>query len=988
MIPMGVFNLLLYFFADCFIYIFSFLKEDTRVALNHHFCAFAFNKVFSLGFFIFFTFFSIVLSFFLPYFIVTFFLWISLPWAFFIFTFFFLLCSFTILLASFWAYFKLDIDVLDLGDGPFSIFSFNPISLFFHALNFVFLRLIDSRPWTFIDIFFFSIIFYHWASFFHFLSPLFFNFSYLPFGNFFSYVYGRFSEAATVVYLTASFNVFLLLLIDGCYSPYYIFFLSELRSVFSFFGVFFCFPLQLCYIPFPVFPNFFPSVGSSVFSISIIFLTRKIFQFIPYGRTDKFFKDLADDRYLILYYYLMYSLILLAPFFTLLFAFVFSFFSFFRLSGWSALSRLGGSFSAVLVLSSTFVSMILSLDAFFTCVFHSFNFVYSLPLSPLFRLGWVDVEWSFFLDSLTAAMFVLITVVSFFIQLFSFSYMSEDASRVRFMFYLCFFMVAMLLLVSSPNLLQMFFGWELVGLASFLLINFWFARNDANAAAFKAMAFNRVGDCFFVLSIIIFAYTCGSWSFDLIFCVSYFDPSFLTSLAFFFLIIAAFAKSAQFFFHSWLPDAMEGPTPVSALLHSATMVTAGVFLMLRCMDLLEVFPYLRYLVTFFGLLTAFYAMSIAAVADDTKRVTAYTTLNQLGFMFYGCGSLAASTVLFHLVVHGFYKSFSFLTAAVELHDLEDEQDGETDQLESHTPTSYDILSSLAFFSINAIPFTSPSVSKEFMLLSGLDGNANYFTYLTTLILFTGMVDEGRDDVESDFSDATFYSTEFHVSQQPPSFMLAGCSGLAICSIFSSSFLEEIFLDLSFSQTNSSATFFWLDVKGSLLIALPFFSLMFAEFDSSSRLPLSDFGFTSILSRKDSRYQAILFNSELWNYDLLVARISATFYKFGVWQNNFVLDKGFLEQLYVFFPVSGGRSARRFIDVLYGLTVERVIPAFVISIFFWFFFSSFYDLMAVAIFSYVVSSIESHHSGRSSVAKTGIMDSLGERSIFGGVAQKK
>ncbi len=295
-------------------------------------------------------------------------------------------------------------------------------------------------------------------------------------------------------------------------------------------------------------------------------------------------------------------------------------------------------------------------------------------------------------------MLFLITLVSFFIQIFVTACMGEDASQVRFVTYLSFFMIAMMLLVGASNFIQIFFGWELVGLASFLLINFWFARQDANAAAFKAIAVNRVGDCFLLLALLLFALQTGSFEFDTIFCLALTradQPIF--ALAFFCLVLGAFAKSAQFFFHTWLPDAMEGPTPVSALLHSATMVTAGVFLVLRFMDLLELIALVRYLVVFVGVLTAFYAMAIAAVADDTKRVTAYTTLNQLGFMLYGCGSLATATVLFHLIVHGFYKSFSFLVAAAELHDFEDEQDGEFDQLDPTTTNSlYDLLTTTVF----------------------------------------------------------------------------------------------------------------------------------------------------------------------------------------------------------------------------------------------------------------------------------------------------
>jgi NADH:ubiquinone oxidoreductase subunit 5 (subunit L)/multisubunit Na+/H+ antiporter MnhA subunit len=556
-------------------------------------------------------------------------------------------------------------------------------------------------------------------------------------------------------------------------------------------------------------------------------------------------------------------------------------------------------------------------------------------------------------------MFALIALVSFFIQLFASAYMGEDASQVRFMVYLCFFMIAMLLLVGAANFMQLFFGWELVGLASFLLINFWFARQDANAAAFKAMAVNRVGDCFLIFSMFIFACTYNTLDFDTIFCLASIQQSSTVAIGFFCLIVGAFAKSAQFFFHSWLPDAMEGPTPVSALLHSATMVTAGVFLTLRFMDLLELFPEVRYVVVFFGLLTAFYAMAIAAVADDTKRVTAYTTLNQLGFMFYGCGSLAFATVLFHLLVHGFYKSFSFLAAAVELHDFEDEQDGESDQPElAKTNSVYDLLSGLVFFSVNAIPFSSPSISKEFMLLAGLEKMPGYFTYLVTLILFSSFVDEGRDDVEGDYHDASFYVDELHTPSTVPAPMLAGCAGLATMSIFSASFLEEVFLDLG--AYGSSAPFFWLDTRGSILILLPFLSLLLAEFDGGSikSSPIADFSKQPILDRTDANYQAILFNAELWYYDELVSRFNHFFYRFSFWHTSFVVDKGFFEQLYVVMPFRALAFAQRLSAHLYGPSVERlVVISIVVLIFVILLFYStliYPTSLVVAVFAYFVS----------------------------------
>lgn len=614
----------------------------------------------------------------------------------------------------------------------------------------------------------------------------------------------------------------------------------------------------------------------------------------------------------------MYTLIFFAPLFMFLLLFVFGRF-------------LGGYYAAVALSISTFIAWLLCFDALLSMFNHGFFLVYYLPLTPLLLAGWFETIWHFGLDYLTLSMLFLITLVSFFIQIFATAYMGEDASQVRFMTYLSFFMIAMMLLVGASNFVQLFFGWELVGLASFLLINFWFARQDANAAAFKAMAVNRVGDCFLLLALLLFALQTGSFDFDTIFCLAlthFEQPVF--ALAFFCLVMGAFAKSAQFFFHTWLPDAMEGPTPVSALLHSATMVTAGVFLLLRFMDLLELIALVRYLVVFIGLLTAFYAMAIAAVADDTKRVTAYTTLNQLGFMLYGCGSLASATVLFHLIVHGFYKSFSFLVAAAELHDFEDEQDGEFDQLDPVTTNSiYDILTTTVFFSVNAIPFTSPSISKEFLLLAGLERMPDYFTYLVSVILFSAVVDEGRDDLEADFQESSYYNDELYSPSTVPAFMLAGCAGLGTASLISASFLEEFFLDMN--SAASANPFFWLDIRGTLLLALPFVSILLADVDQVRRATLSDIGQTTLYTRSDARYQSILFNGELWGYDELIARWAARFYTFAYWHSNLSVDKGFLEQFYVN-GVAGfiNRSYQRFSAIMH-LSLERllVIPLFTV-----------------------------------------------------------
>lgn len=580
------------------------------------------------------------------------------------------------------------------------------------------------------------------------------------------------------------------------------------------------------------------------------------------------------------------------------------------------------------------------MDAFIFMLNSSFNLVYYTDIANLFELDFLSISWHFYFDILTLSIFFLITVVSFFIQLFSVSYMGEDASHVRFMLYLCFFMIAILLLVGSANFLQLFFGWELVGVASFLLINFWFARQDANSAAFKAVAINRVGDCFLLLSIFFFAYIYRTFTFDTIFCS--FSPDFMTGLAFFFLIIGCFAKSAQFFFHVWLPDAMEGPTPVSALLHSATIVTAGVFLTLRFMDFVDFFPFVRYTIIFFGIITALYAISIAAVADDTKRVTAYTTLNQLGFIFFGCGSIAGATVLFHLIVHGFYKSFSFLSAAMELYDFEDEQDGEFDALDTSSSFSYyDILSGLVFISVNAIPFTSPSISKEFLLLSGLENVPEYFSFFVCLILFSSPVDEGRDDVD-DQMDNVGYNEDLFVPGHFPPFIVIGCSSLGVLSLISSTFLEELFIDINF-YWSSTSVWVWLDIKGSILIFLPFISLVLSEFDSSKIGFVEDFNNQTIYTRTNNRYQTILFNGELWYYDEFLARISQSFFKLSDRLSNFVLDKGYLEYVYVLYSFQFFRTLH-FSFFNSRDTMEKIYPlafvVFLLTLFSFFFLSNF------------------------------------------------
>ncbi|MCA0434186.1 MAG: NADH-quinone oxidoreductase subunit L [Proteobacteria bacterium] len=298
--------------------------------------------------------------------------------------------------------------------------------------------------------------------------------------------------------------------------------------------------------------------------------------------------------------------------------------------------------------------------------------------------GTLTSSWALRIDTLTAVMLVVVNSVSALVHLYSLGYMSHDEHQPRFFAYLSLFTFAMLMLVTSDNLIQMFFGWEGVGLASYLLIGFWYTRASANAAAIKAFVVNRVGDFGFALGIFGVFLAFGSVEFDTIFAGAQgavgksihflsWDLDALTVLCLL-LFMGAMGKSAQFLLHTWLPDAMEGPTPVSALIHAATMVTAGVFLVARMSPLFELAPAAREVVVIVGAVTAFFAATVGLVQNDIKRVIAYSTCSQLGYMFVALGVGGYGIAIFHLFTHAFFKALLFLGAGSVIHAMSGEQD--------------------------------------------------------------------------------------------------------------------------------------------------------------------------------------------------------------------------------------------------------------------------------------------------------------------------
>jgi NADH-quinone oxidoreductase subunit L len=307
-----------------------------------------------------------------------------------------------------------------------------------------------------------------------------------------------------------------------------------------------------------------------------------------------------------------------------------------------------------------------------------------VPVGNWFTSGRLAAAWALRIDTLTVVMLVVVTTVSFLVHFYSFGYMAEDPSRPRFFAYLSMFTFAMLMLVTADNLVQMFFGWEGVGLASYLLIGFWYDRPAANAAAIKAFVVNRIGDFGFALGIFLLFALTGSVTLDAVFgaapglvgkSVHAFGGDFdALTLACLLLFMGAMGKSAQFLLHTWLPDAMEGPTPVSALIHAATMVTAGVFMVARLSPLFDLAPVALTVVTVVGATTAFFAATVGLVQNDIKRVIAYSTCSQLGYMFVGLGVGGYSLGIFHLFTHAFFKALLFLGAGSVIQAMHHEQD--------------------------------------------------------------------------------------------------------------------------------------------------------------------------------------------------------------------------------------------------------------------------------------------------------------------------
>lgn len=480
---------------------------------------------------------------------------------------------------------------------------------------------------------------------------------------------------------------------------------------------------------------------------------------------------------------------------------------------------LGNRGSSIIATSSILISCILSIIAFYEvgisgspCYLELFTWIDS---------GMLHIHWALLYDTLTVVMLVVVTIVSLLVHVYSMGYMYHDPHIARFFSYLSMFTFFMLILVTASNFLQLFVGWEGVGISSYLLINFWYTRIQANKSAMKAMIVNRVGDFGLMLGIFAIYYVFKSIDFGTVFALAgyFIDTKFVffniemeaLTIICLLLFIGAIGKSAQLGLHTWLPDAMEGPTPVSALIHAATMVTAGVFLIIRCSPLLEYAPTALIVITLFGAMTAFFAATTGVVQNDLKRVIAYSTCSQLGYMVFACGISSYSVSAFHLMNHAFFKALLFLSAGSVIHALSDEQDmrkmGGISQI---VPFTY-IMILIGSLSLMGIPYLTGYYSKDIILelaYAHYTIHGSFAYWLGTVSAFFTSFYSFRLIYLTFYGETNSYKQVIQRAHDAPFIMALPLLVLVVGSIFVGYILKDMFIGLG--------TDFW----GNALLVLP------------------------------------------------------------------------------------------------------------------------------------------------------------------------
>jgi len=480
--------------------------------------------------------------------------------------------------------------------------------------------------------------------------------------------------------------------------------------------------------------------------------------------------------------------------------------------------KLGNRNSQILSSSLIAISAILSILIFYKVLMQDYS-------SNKLIFNWISsgnfhVNWSIYVDTLTSIMLVVVSLISSLIHFYSIGYMSHDPHKPRFMSYLSLFTFSMLALVTADNFLQLFFGWEGVGLCSYLLIGFWYKKPSANAAAIKAFIVNRVGDFGFAIGIFLIFFFYNTVNYSEVFLqtpqliekeVFFLGVQFnLVTLICLMLFIGAMGKSAQIFLHTWLPDAMEGPTPVSALIHAATMVTAGVFLIIRCSPMFEYSQVALNVISIVGMTTALFAASVALVQNDIKKIIAYSTCSQLGYMFFAAGIGAYHVAMFHLFTHAFFKALLFLGAGCIIHSFKDEQDIRLmGGVWKKIPFTY-VLMLIGTLSLSGFPMLSGFYSKdaiiEFAYLKGTSiglsaATVGIFTALLTAIYSWRLI------FKTFHGKYNNKDNKLSLVHESSLIMLIPCFLLAIGAIFTGYIFKETFIGTNNLQFWKSSILF-------------------------------------------------------------------------------------------------------------------------------------------------------------------------------------
>ena len=536
------------------------------------------------------------------------------------------------------------------------------------------------------------------------------------------------------------------------------------------------------------------------------------------------------------------------------------------------------------IITSLFVVISASLSLFIFYNVISNQYESNIVLATWINSGSLNVNWSIKIDALSSVMLVVVTLVSALVHIYSIGYMSHDPHKPRFMAFLSLFTFAMLTLVTSDNFLQLFFGWEGVGLCSYFLIGFWFKRETANAAAIKAFVVNRVGDFGFALGIFLIFYLFGTVNYSEVFASipQIIDKELLflgiqikaIDLICILLFIGAMGKSAQIFLHTWLPDAMEGPTPVSALIHAATMVTAGVFLVVRCSPIFEYSPVTLNIITVVGMTTAFFAATVALVQNDIKKIIAYSTCSQLGYMFFAAGVGAYNVAMFHLFTHAFFKALLFLGSGSIIHSFKDEQNiNEMGAVYKKLPYTW-ILMIIGTLALTGFPFLSGFYSKdaiiEFAYLKG--STTGYYAAGVGILtaLFTSIYSWRLifKTFHGSYNNKKIKIEEMHES---PLVMLVPLVILAIGAVFSGFLFKDLFIG------HGDYTSFWGD-------SIKFLSPLSSEHPPLWFLLLTP---TLVLISIPIAYYLFVKNKELPNQ---FAQLNKPLY-------NFLVNKWYFDELY-------------------------------------------------------------------------------------------